>query len=155
MIYHYYFPNRTDGRNGDSTFAVVYYNTATGSAETKATGIKDLQPALDQARAFAELKLQALHSDDHMQIVKLAHRPAAGRKLRMVQNAVTTQAPELQEGCQVHQSVPVHFQRAERKRDGVELGMGQHGARTRRLSDRIRIISRHPQARSGLEIGNA
>ena len=75
MIYHYYFPNQTDGRNGDSTFAVVYYNTATGSAETKAIGIKGLQPALDQARALAELKLQALHSDDPLQIVKLAQLP--------------------------------------------------------------------------------
>ena len=75
MIYHYYFPHRTDGRNGDSTFAVVYYNTATGRAETKATGIKGLQPALDQARALAELKLQALHSDDPLQMVKLAQLP--------------------------------------------------------------------------------
>ena len=75
MIYHYYFPHRTDGTNGDSTFAVVYYNTATGNAETKATGIKGLQPALDQARAFAGLKLQALHSDDPLQIVKLTRLP--------------------------------------------------------------------------------
>jgi hypothetical protein len=75
MIYHYYFPHRIDGRNGDSTFAVVYYNTATGNAETKATGIKGLQPALDKARALAELKRQALHSDDPLQIVKLAQLP--------------------------------------------------------------------------------
>ena len=75
MIHHYYFPHRTEGNNGDSTFAVVYYNTATGSAETKATGIKGLQPALDQAWAFAELKLQALHSDDPLQIVKLTQLP--------------------------------------------------------------------------------
>jgi len=75
MIHHYYFPHRTDGRNGDSTFTVVYYNTATGRAETQATDIKGLQPALEQARALAERKLQALHSDDPMQIVKLAQLP--------------------------------------------------------------------------------
>ena len=75
MIYHYYFPHRTDGANGDSIFAVAYYNTATGNAETKATGIKGLQPALDQARALAELKLQALHGDDPLQIVKLTQLP--------------------------------------------------------------------------------
>ena len=75
MIYHYYFPHQTHGRNGDATFAVVYYNTATGSAETKATGIKGLQPALDKAKELAELKLQALHSDDPLQFVKLANLP--------------------------------------------------------------------------------
>ena len=75
MIYHYYFPHRTDGRNGDSTFAVIYYNTASSRAETKATGIKGLQPALDQARALAEIKLPALHSNDPLQIVKLANLP--------------------------------------------------------------------------------
>lgn len=35
MKYHYYFPPQIDGRNGDSIFAIVYYNTTSRSAKTK------------------------------------------------------------------------------------------------------------------------
>ena len=66
------------------------------------------------------------------QVVELLQRPAGAHQLRMRLDAPFAEPPELEEGEQVHQTVPADGQRAERNGDGVELGMNQHGCDTER-----------------------
>ena len=60
------------------------------------------------------------------QIIELLHRPACFRKLRMGLDTILAKPPELQEGQQIHQAIPMNCQWAKRNGNRVELGMNQH-----------------------------
>jgi hypothetical protein len=57
----------------------------------------------------------------------LAPPKAVPRQLRMRQDAVLAQPPELEESQQIHQPVPVNGQWSELEGNGIELGVNQHG----------------------------
>ena len=56
------------------------------------------------------------------QVVKLRDRNDSGAAT----DPVAPEQDELNESDQIHQTVPAHRQRAERKSDGVELGVKKH-----------------------------
>ena len=86
------------------------------------------------ARLVEQHVTQPASGDDaddavEQQVVHLLLREAA---LRLRADAVLPQQQSGHEGNQVHQAVPAHRERADRNRDGVELGMDEHGARSPR-----------------------
>ncbi|KFB70733.1 MAG: hypothetical protein AW09_004155 [Candidatus Accumulibacter phosphatis] len=97
---------------------------------------EDLQWLREIVARLVEQNLAQTATGDHtkdaveQQVIELLYRPAGLRKLRMGEDSLPAKPPELEKGKEVHQSVPVHTQRAERKRDRVELRMNQHGTNT-------------------------
>ena len=61
--------------------------------------------------------------------IMMRDAPAGARDVRLRLDAPLAQPPELREGAEVHQAVPADGEWPERERDGIELGMDQHGGR--------------------------